>query len=249
MGVVILFLLPDSPASAPWLSRDERDWIERQLAADLTSSTRHADRGIVRALLNPMVLGFTLVNFIVLGSYYAFNLSAPQLLGGATHLSVAKVGYLVAAGGILGAAAMILAGWHSDYRRERFLHLAIPLLTSGLGYAVLSIASDPLIVIGAYWSVIMSNAAIAASFWLAPGDVLAPRSMAISVAVINSVGQLGSFVSPWLWGIAKDATGSFRLGLSVLPVGFVLAAVIVIWLAYQTRTRHTATVRIASETA
>ncbi len=238
MGVAILFLLPDSPASAKWLSPDEKDWIERKLAADFSSPERHRDRGLLRALLNPIVLAFALVNVVALGSYYAFNLSAPQLLGQATHLDVGRVGYLVAAGGVLGAVTMVLAGWHSDRRRERFVHLAIPLFTSALAYAILSVTKDPLVMIGAYWLAIVSNFGIAATVWLAPSDVLAPRSMAVSVAVINSIGQLGSFVSPFLWGLAKDATGSFHLGISLLPIGYILAALLVLGLGRQAKARR-----------
>jgi ACS family tartrate transporter-like MFS transporter len=241
MGVAILILLPDTPASATWLSPDEKTWIERRLAADFTSPGRHLDRGLRRALLNPIVLAFALVNVVALGSYYAFNLSAPQLLAQKTHLDLAGVGYLVAAGGLLGAVAMVLTGLSSDHRKERFLHLAVPLLTSAVAYAILSVTSDPLVVIGAYWLAIISNFGVAATVWLAPSDVLAPRSMAISVAAINSIGQLGSFVSPFLWGLARDATGSFHLGISLLPVGYILAALLVLCLGRQARARRSAT--------
>jgi ACS family tartrate transporter-like MFS transporter len=237
IGVVILLFLPDSPKAANWLAPDEKAWIESALAADLTSGARQADRGILRALLNPLVLGFTIVNMISLGSYYAFNLSAPQILGEATHLGAANTGFVISAGGLLGAFAMILAGWHSDYRKERFLHLAFPLLTSAVAYGIIGIASDPTVVIAAYWLAVASNAGIAATFWLAPGDVLAPRSMAVCLAAINSVGQLGSFISPFLWGIAKDRTGNFHFGISMLPVSFVLAMFLILWLRRQAQPR------------
>jgi len=238
MGVAILILLPDAPKLVTWLTPVETAWIERKLAADLTSPERHSDRGAWRAILNPIVLAFALINVVGLGSYYAFNLSAPQLLGQATHLDSGRVGNLVAVGGVLGAITMVLAGWHSDLRRERFVHLAIPLFASAVAYGVLSLTSDPLVVIGAYWLAIVSNFGIAATVWLAPSDVLAPRSIAVSVAAINSIGQLGSFVSPVLWGMAKDATGSFHLGISLLPIGYILAGLLVLWLGRQAKARR-----------
>ena len=232
MGVVIFFFLPDSPSRARWLSAEEKEWIAHRLQADLTSQRRQPERGLLRALLNPFVLAFTAINMVWLGSYYAFNLSAPEILSHATHLSTAKIGYVVAAGGILGAIAMVFAGWHSDRRKERFIHLAIPLVISAIAYSIIASTNDPRIVIGAYWLAISANTATAAVFWLAPGELLAPRSMAVSIAAINAIGQLGSFISPFLWGIAKDATGSFHLGTSLLPVGYVLAALLVLWLRH-----------------
>jgi ACS family tartrate transporter-like MFS transporter len=73
--------------------------------------------------------------------------------------------------------------------------------------------------------------------------------MAVSVAAMNSVGQLGSFFSPYLWGIAKDATGSFHLGIALLPIGYVLATLIVLWLGYQAKTRGAGDIRVANEIA
>lgn len=249
MGIVIFLLLPDTPADAKWLSADEKQWIERRLEADLTSDRRHADRGVFAALLNPVVLVFTLLNMVNLGSYYAFNLSAPELLKHATGLSTNMVGYVVGASGLLGAVSMIAFGWHSDWRKERFFHLALPIVTSGLGYGMLALAHDPRVTIAAYWLVIMSNAGIAATFWLAPGEVMAPRSLAVSIAAINSVGQLGSFVSPILWGMAKDATGDFRLGLSVLPIGYLVAAMLVLWLRRQVLAPRNPSIAIVAESA
>jgi ACS family tartrate transporter-like MFS transporter len=248
MGAIIFFFLPDTPAEAKWLSASEKEWIAERLRRDLASGRRCSDRGILAALLNPVVFVFTAVNVILLGSFYAFNLSAPELLKGATGLGTAMIGYIVAAGGLLGGAAMIAFGWHSDRRRERFFHLTLPLLTSALAYGMLALTRDPRVVIGAYWLAIISNAGIAATFWLAPGELMAQRSMAVSIAFINSVGQLGSFISPVLWGMAKDATGGFRLGLSLIPVGFVVAAALVLWLRYKLGPHRTIPV-VAAESA
>jgi ACS family tartrate transporter-like MFS transporter len=249
VGIFVLFLLPERPADAKWLSTGEKQWLERRLQADLTSARRHADRGLFAALLNPVVVVFTMVNMIVLGSYYAFNLSAPEILTQATGLDTTTVGYVIAAGGIFGAVVMILFGWHSDHRKERFLHLAAPILMMAAAYGVLAMTRDPRVVICAYWLAIMSNCGIAAVFWLAPGELLAPRSLAVSIAAINAVGQLGSFVSPILWGMAKDATGSFHLALSLLPAGYLLAAALVLWLRSQMNIPHPAPAIISAEGA
>ena len=246
IGVAILCLLPDSPAAARWLVPEEKAWIEQRLATQATSIACQPHHSILRALLNPLVLAFTAVNMVVLGSYYAFNLSAPQILGHATGLGPATVGYVVAAGGILGAAAMLFCGWHSDYRKERFVHLALPLLASAMAYGIIGMTSEPLVVIGAYWLAVASNAGIAATYWLAPSEVIAPRALAVSVAAMNSIGQLGSFIATFLWGVARDATGSFHLGISLLPLGYTLAALMVLWLGYQSRPRRFAA---AGETA
>ena len=72
-------------------------------------------------------------------------------------------------------------------------------------------------------------------FWLAPSDIIHPRAAAVTVAAINGLGQLGSFLFPWLWGLAKDTTGGFHLGLTLLPVAYLTAAVLVLVLRHARR--------------
>jgi ACS family tartrate transporter-like MFS transporter len=60
-----------------------------------------------------------------------------------------------------------------------------------------------------------------AATWFAGGvlivsswaDVLHPQQLAVGAAVINTLWQVGAFVSPYGFGLAKDATGGFTLGL------------------------------------
>ncbi|WP_329177169.1 hypothetical protein [Streptomyces decoyicus] len=51
------------------------------------------------------------------------------------------------------------------------------------------------------------------------------RIAAPAVVLVNSLGNLGGFVSPTAFGILQDATGPTRCGLIGLSVGGVLAAV------------------------
>jgi ACS family tartrate transporter-like MFS transporter len=49
---------------------------------------------------------------------------------------------------------------------------------------------------------------------------------AASIAAINSVGNLGGFVGPYVVGWIKDTTQSFEAGLYFLSVCAVLAAIV-----------------------
>jgi ACS family tartrate transporter-like MFS transporter len=177
-----------------------------------------------------VVIGMGLVNALYLGANYAFNLSAPAILAQATHLPIASVGYLVAAGGLLGAAAMLLNSRSSDRRRERHLHLAVPLVVVGAAYAAMSLVSSPAVFAVAYLTSATASASSAAVFWLVPSDRLAGRSAAAGVAAINGIGMIGSFLAPYGWGLLHDQTGGYAAGVRLLPAMFVLAAAIVLWL-------------------
>jgi ACS family tartrate transporter-like MFS transporter len=238
LAFVFLRWLPDRPANAKWLSPEQKIWLEARLQAD-NAAVGAPDRGQIRALFRPQVLAITLVNFLYLGPFYAFTLSAPAILKGATALDAAHVGYLVAGGGITGAIGMAFIGWSSDRRGERYLHLAIPLVTVAAAFAVIAWSPTPAVVMAAYLAMMAAYFAVSGAFWLAPGEIVHPAAVAVTVAAINGMGQVGSFLFPWLWGLAKDATGSFHTGLAALPVAFLTAAAIVMGLR-QVRRRQPA---------
>lgn len=236
LSLVFLKFLPDRPADAAWLSAEQKAWLEGRLATD-NAAVAAPDHGQFRALLRPEVLALVAINFLYLGPYYAFTLSAPTILKGSTGLDPAHVGYLVAAGGITGAVGMAAVGWSSDRLRERYLHLAAPLIAVAAAFAVMAWSPAPPVVIAAYLTMMAGYFAVSGAFWLAPSEIVHPRAVAVTVAAINGLGQVGSFVFPWLWGLAKDSTGGYRAGMSLLPVAFLAAAAVMLGLRQARRGR------------
>jgi len=227
LSLAILLWLPESPAVAKWLTPAEKSWLQARLAAD-AEGRAGGEHNIWRALLTPTVLALTAANFLMLGSNYAFGLSAPQILTDATHLDPGAVGYITAAAGLLGAAGMLLNGWHSDRTSERYLHLTAPLVAVAAAFVLLALTDAALPVVVGYVVFQVSLFVAAGIFWLAPGAILHPRAAAVGVAAINAVGQLGSFIIPALWGVARDMTGTYQAGIAVLAANYFMAAVIVL---------------------
>ena len=228
LSVVILMSLPDAPATAAWLTADERRWIHDRLAADRAALGGSADHNLARALLDPRVLRLGVCNLLILGASYAFILSAPTVLQGTTRWSTTQVGLLMSLTGVAGAVSMMVNGWHSDRRRERHWHTVIPLTLIAGAFLVMGVSTAPWIVVLAYVVVFMGQNAVQATFWLIPSDMLHGRSAAVGVAAIGSIGMVGSFIGPYAWGIAKDFTGSYQAGLLCLVVPHLAAAAIVL---------------------
>jgi ACS family tartrate transporter-like MFS transporter len=227
MSAVVLFLLPDRPQDVKWLSSPEKDWIARKMAED-AKGRGDVSHNLLKAIANPVVLILGVVNFLFIGCGYAFTLSAPLVLGAAAHLDPTHTGYLISGAALLAAVGMILVGWSSDRTGERFWHMGLPLLGMGIGGFVLALGHAPLVVMGAYVFMLVCNFSAQGVNPAIPGDLLPASTVGISFAAINTISQCGSFVAPILWGVAKDATGSYTLGLTVLPFGFILAGVIVL---------------------
>jgi ACS family tartrate transporter-like MFS transporter len=228
MSVAILFLLPDNPATAAWLSPEEKAWFADALAADRRAPAVSRDHGVLAALADPRVWLLGLCNVFMMAAAYAFTLSAPAVLQNATHLSATRVGWIVAAGGALGALAMLAAGAHSDRRRERHLHAAAFMGLAAACCAIMALTASPVVFVAAYLVFFAATVAIQCVFWLIPSDMLQGRSAAAGVAMVGSIGMFGAFAGPWVWGVVKDATGDYRTGLLVLVAAYGIGALLVL---------------------
>ena len=54
------------------------------------------------------------------------------------------------------------------------------------------------------------------------------RELAVGLAALNTVSQVGAFVMPYLWGRAKDATGSYHAGLIGLSVALLVNVALIL---------------------
>jgi len=239
LAVIILFALPDRPEDAAWLTGEEKAWIADRLAAERASLGARGDPGAWRILADPRLWLLGAANILILGSAYAFNLSAPTILTEATKLDATHVGWLTAAASLAAAIGMVAAGWHSDRRRERYGHTLACLIVLALAFAVLGFSGAAWVIVAGYVVYQVAGSALQTVFWLIPSDVLAGRSAAVGVAAIGSIGMTGSFVGPWAWGLARDATGAWHAGLLTIAGAYAVAVVLIValWLAVR---RHAA---------
>jgi ACS family tartrate transporter-like MFS transporter len=216
---VFLRFLPDGPERAPWLSEAERAWISGRLSRE-RATIEPRPQNVLGAMLDPLVIRLGLANVLIMGGFYAFNLSAPAILKAATRASSGVVGYIVAGCSLLGVFSMLATGWHSDLRRERRLHLAAATGLLVVAFGAMAASATAAVTIGACMAVYVGVYAVQAVFWLLPSDELHGRSAAVGVAAIGSIGMIGAFAGPYAWGMAVDATGGFRAGQIVLSAAF-----------------------------
>jgi ACS family tartrate transporter-like MFS transporter len=241
LGVAFLALLPNRPAEAKWLTLAERSWIENRLAADRVAPGVSPDHGVLRALRDSRVVLLGVANVFVIGGNYAFSLSAPTLLIDATHLDATRASLLTAAAAALGAVGMIAAGWYSDRRRERHLHLIVYMLVLAGAYGAMWLSPPPWLFALSYAVSVVSFMATQAVYFSIPSDVLRGRSAAAGIAAIGSIGMVGSFIGPYAWGLSKDFTGTYRAGLLALAAAYLCATAIIVILRRNARIEQSAT--------
>jgi ACS family tartrate transporter-like MFS transporter len=139
-----------------------------------------------------------------------------------------ETGLLVMVPYMVAVAAMLLVGASSDRSGERVLHVAASALTAAAGLlgAAFLHGTVPVIL-----SLCVASAGIYAAlavFWTLPTAILRGMAAAGGLALLNSFANLGGYFGPDLMGWAKQETGDYTLGLSVLAGMETLAAIAVI---------------------
>jgi ACS family tartrate transporter-like MFS transporter len=65
-------------------------------------------------------------------------------------------------------------------------------------------------------------------YWTLPPALLRGTAAAGGIALVNSIGNMGGFVGPFVVGWVKDFTGGFTSGLLLLAAVLVFGAVVIL---------------------
>jgi ACS family tartrate transporter-like MFS transporter len=224
MGIIIFRTLPDSPATVGWLEPEERQWLTEALAADAAGNTGTRHDSVLRAISDRRVLMFGLAWLFFAGAGNAYLVSMPQILGSKTGMDANIIGQIIAIGGGFGVALIIGLGWQSDRRQERFWHVLVPWIVTLAAIGAMAVTTSPIVVIIAALLVAATNLPSQPVFFSALTETLHERHRAVGVAAVNTFGQFGSFLGVSAFGVARDATGSYDLGLAVVAAVMVIGA-------------------------
>ena len=125
--------------------------------------------------------------------------------------------------------AVLLAGRSADHFRERRWHVIVPMLCAGLGLLLcVPFKAD---VVPAMIALCLAASGIVATitmFWALPTAFLGGAAAAAGIALINSVGNLGGFVSPTVIGWLTARTHSLDAGLYATSAWLLMTAVLVL---------------------
>jgi len=127
--------------------------------------------------------------------------------------------------------AMLISAWHSDKTGERRWHAGIPILLVGVALALSQWAGNNIALAMASFSLAtMALYAFPPPFWALPTMFLSGTAAAASIALINSTGNLGGFVGPYVIGFLTDKTGTYTAGIYYLVASGVVGGLIVLLL-------------------
>lgn len=217
LGFVVLIYLKDRPAQARWLSPDEQAQLAACLKSEQSACAAHGHTSMWPALKDKKVWLLSLIYVLLLFGFYGIQYWTPTIIKAVSNESDQNVALLTAIPYLAAAIGMVAAGWSSDRFGERRLHVAFCafLGCAGMVAACFATASTTATIAA------LSVAAIGifgtlGPFWALPPAFLGGTAAAAGIALINSLGNLGSgFIGPNIMGVLKDITKSHVAGLAV----------------------------------
>ena len=229
LSALFFFLLPDTPAEAPWLTPLERDWLTATLTAARKDHAPpgHAWQDLLTALTDRRVLLLGAFFLCILTVLYGWAFSAPVILQDLTGWSIGRVGWLIAGMGLLGAIAMLATAQHSDKSHERTWHIVLPCLVMGFAFVAGAGTHHAWLAVPAFAVTVMAYNAAQGPVLALPAAFLSGRASAVGYAAITGIGIAGGFIGPYWMGRARDLTGNYQRGLLTLAIPSFAAAAII----------------------
>ncbi len=218
LAFVVLRFLTDRPSSAAWLTTEEKRQMETLLKADQATPRTHS----LRAAFTDLRLWiFGGVYFGITVGIYGLGFWLPLIIQSTGTFTTREIGLLVAAPYVVVSTVMYLWSRHSDKSGERVWHVVLPAWTAAAAFmASAALLDTPML---AYFAVILAASGVFATvppFWSLPTALLGSTAAAGGIALVNSVGNLGSYFGPMIVGYFRDASQSYAFGLIAMG-GFI----------------------------
>ncbi|MHB8072388.1 MFS transporter [Desulfosporosinus fructosivorans] len=225
-GIFVYFWLPDSPQKAKWLTDEEKNWIVNAIKEENKANSnvdQHKSHNIFKTLSSPVVIVLALAYSMYGFGYYGMNYFTPQLIKSAgTGLSTMSISLLTMIPYIGTIIGLLAWSRYSDKTGKRRVPLYAAAIIGGVALILMPHTTSLAGGIALLFFVAVGLGGIPTTFWPTATQLLTPKERAAALALINSFSALGGFFGPYLMGAAKDATGSWAVGMAILGSGLLL---------------------------
>jgi len=231
LGVLCYLYLTDRPEQARWLADEEKVWLLAELERDRQARKDVKHFGALKAMSNPKVLYLAFIYFVYQCGSLGVGYWMPQIIKGfSSTLSHTQIGLIATIPYIVATLVMIAWSRRSDRLGERRLHSALPLAVAAVALVGAGLVREPYLAIGLISLALAGLYSFKSPFWALPTLFLSRSTAAVSIAVINSIGNLGGFVGPFMIGMVKGNTQSASAGLlflsALLAIAFIMTLLI-----------------------
>jgi predicted MFS family arabinose efflux permease len=177
--------------------------------------------------LHPQVLLLSAIYLFWLLGAVGFFTWVPAIMKQISKAGITGTGFLSALPYVAALIGLVVIGRFADRTRRRKLFVGADLAAFALFLLISTAFGDNHI--AALTFLVLSGFfvfAMHAPFWSIPMETLPPHLVGAAIGMISLIGNIGSFIGPYLMGYVQNATGSFTSGIYVLVGSLALAAVL-----------------------
>lgn len=224
-------LVDDKPIEAKWLTDAEKKAVAEELRLEQTDLK--AVRNYREAFRSPLVIKLGFQYFFWSIGVYGFVLWLPSIIKASPKMNMVTTGWLSSIPYLLAVVLMLLVSYFSDKTLNRKSFVWPFLLIGAIAfYASYAIGTDHFWI--SFILLVIAGGAMYAPygpFFAIIPEVL-PRNVAGgAMALINSMGALGSFAGSYIVGYLNGATGGFGASYIFMAGSLLLSVILTLMVA------------------
>jgi sugar phosphate permease len=219
-------LVVDKPGDAKWLTDDEKYDLQAQL--DIEQQSIKPVKNYAVALRSRIVILLCLQYALWCIGVYGFVMWLPSIINAAPDSDIVKTGWLASVPYLLAIIGMLTASYFSDKTLKRKSFIWPFLLTGSLAFY-----GSYLIGTSHFWLsyilLVIAGGAMYAPygpFFAVITEILPRNVSAGAIAMINSLGALGSFVGAYIVGYLNGTTGGFGVSYIFMAGSLFVSAIL-----------------------
>ena len=228
MAVGVLVYLTNRPAEADWLTDEEKTWLQGRLDDERKTREAHFKKDWFRSAFNMRVMALGLVYMATNIPQYGLSFFLPQIIK-EFGVSDIKAGFIATLPYLTGGLGMIIWSRNSDRTGERVWHCIIPFIAMIIGLGAAALADSLLLKMALLCVAAWGFFSVLPVFWTLPTSFLSGAGAAAGIAAVNSIGNLGGYIGPQIFGLLKTTTQTDSAGLAFLAA-VAAAGGLLVWL-------------------
>ena len=222
------WLIDDSPKNAKWLSDADKQQLAHQL--QLEQEGIKPVKNYAAAFKSRVVILLCIQYALWCIGVYGFVMWLPSIIKEASSMNIVKTGWLAAVPFLLAVISMLCVSYFSDKSLNRKAFIWPFLLVGAIAFY-----GSYLVGTNNFWLsyslLIIAGGAMYAPygpFFAIITEILPKNVAAGAIALINSLGALGSFAGAYVVGYLNGSTGQFGASYIFMAGSLFLSAIIML---------------------
>lgn len=223
LGIVVLFLMVNSPKQAKWLTKEESEWLESELEKERMEANRINKTSKREMLKDNKVWILALLYCTQIAAAYGLAFWLPTIIKSLTTSLTTnlQVGWIAMIPAIVGVLSILFFGWNASRTNSYKMHLIVSFVIGIAGFIIAGFTTNYV------WMIIALSIAAIGFYGYGPVfmaymvSFFTKSTAPVGIALVNSVASIGGFIGPMIFGLVNIQNGMFII-TALLFIGLLL---------------------------